>query len=103
MKPYDARVLEARSRSKEQQVRIGVVSHCRLYVTISPTTTGEPYTLERTRKGWTCTCAGYHWTGCCKHLGSLQRRAEREGWNFGVVAPRVPEVPTQGGRDATRG
>lgn len=98
MKTFDARVLEARARSKEQQVRIGVVSEARLYVTISPTTTGEPYTLERSKRGWTCTCAGYHWTGCCKHLAALERRAEREGWTFGIIASRTPELPTQKGR-----
>lgn len=92
-KPFSARTLEARARSKVEQVRIGVVSEARLYVTIGPTTTGTPYTLERLRKGWTCTCLGYQYTGCCKHLGALERRAEREGWPFGVIAPRPPEPP----------
>ena len=37
--------------------------------------------------GWACSCEGYLHTGCCKHLGAVERRAEREGWRFGQVAP----------------
>jgi hypothetical protein len=32
-------------------------------------------------------------TGCCKHLGAVERRAEREGWDFGAICPlhRAPK------------
>ncbi len=89
-KPFAARTIEARARAKLLHIRIAVVSEARRYVTISATTIGQPYDLIRTRHGWTCTCAGYHFTGCCKHLAQLERRAEREKWDFGRIAPRVP-------------
>ena len=40
-----------------------------------------------TPAGWACTCEGYLHTNCCKHLGALERRAAREGWAFGTIAP----------------
>lgn len=93
-KPLEARQIEARSRARNLGIRIAVVSHARHYVTISPTTTGRPYDLTRTRHGWACTCLGYAHTGICKHLGQLERRAERENWEFGRVAPRYPLTST---------
>ena len=49
--------------------------------------TGTLYTIQRTPAGWACSCDGYLHTGCCKHLGAVERRAAREGWRFGTVAP----------------
>ena len=49
--------------------------------------TDETYTLQRTPAGWACSCLGFYHTGCCKHLGQVERRAEREGWSFGAVCP----------------
>ena len=48
---------------------------------------GTVYTIARTPVGWACSCLGYFHTGCCKHLGAVQRRADRDGWPFGVIAP----------------
>jgi hypothetical protein len=38
----------------------------------------------------------------CKHVAAVERRAEREGWDFGAVAP--PTKPTGDGQpvDTTR-
>ena len=48
---------------------------------------GTVYTIERTPAGWACSCEGFAFTGMCKHLGAVERRAEREGWPFGAIAP----------------
>ena len=48
---------------------------------------GTVYTIERTPVGWACSCLGYEHTGVCKHIGAVERRAEREGWPFGTIAP----------------
>lgn len=85
-KPPTARQVEARARAKTLHVRVAVVSHARAYATKSATT-GETYRIERTRDGWRCSCLGYDHTGMCKHLGQVERRAEREGWDFGRICP----------------
>ena len=86
-KPQPARQLEARARARALGVRVEVVSEARRYTTRSQSNPGEVYTLKRTPVGWACSCLGYEHTGCCKHLGAVERRAEREGWSFGSVAP----------------
>lgn len=86
-KPQPARELEARARAKSLRVRVAVVSEARSYVSISQSQPGITYRIERSRHGWSCECEGYRFTGCCKHLGAVERRSEREGWPFGVVAP----------------
>ena len=85
-KPQSVRQLEARARAKTLGVKVAVVVEARHYTTRSQTT-GEPYTLKRTPVGWACGCQGYYHTGICKHLAPLERRAEREGWTFGAIAP----------------
>jgi len=79
--------LEARARARTLGVRVAVVSEARRYVTASQSQPGTTYTIERTPAGWACSCEGYLQTGICKHLGQVERRAEREGWAFGIVAP----------------
>lgn len=86
-KPQEARELEARSRARALGVRVAVVSEARRYVTTSQSQPGVVYALERTPAGWACSCEGYLHTGVCKHLGAVERRSEREGWEFGAVAP----------------
>ena len=86
-KPIEARELEARARAKKLGVRVAVVSHARRYASASRSQPGTLHRLQRTAAGWVCTCEGYFHTGCCKHLGAVERRAEREGWDFGGVAP----------------
>lgn len=86
-KPLAARVVEARARAKQLSVRVAVVSEARSYVSHSQTQPGITYRIERSRHGWSCECQGYLYTGCCKHLAAVARRADREGWNFGKVAP----------------
>lgn len=86
-KPQPARELEARSRARVLGVKVAVVSEARRYVAASQSAPGTLYTIERTPVGWACECEGYLQTGCCKHLGAVERRSEREGWRFGVVAP----------------
>ncbi len=82
-KPAPARQLEARARARTLGVRVAVISEARRYVTHSQSEPGVTYTVERTPAGWACSCLGYFHTGCCKHLGQVERRAEREGWPFG--------------------
>jgi hypothetical protein len=97
-KPIEARTIEARTRARSLGVRVRVVSPGRVYRTRSQSHPREAYTLARTSEGWTCSCEGYAYTGCCKHLGQLVRRAEREGWQFGRIAPRPApwsDVPTK--------
>ncbi len=86
-KPQEARELEARARAKRLGVRVAVVSEARQYVSASQSTPGTVHTMQRTAAGWVCGCDGYLHTGCCKHLGAVERRAEREGWDFGAICP----------------
>ena len=86
-KPQPARQLEARARARTLGVRVEVVSEARQYRTRSQSNPGEVYTIARTPAGWACSCLGFYHTGCCKHLGQVERRAAREGWPFGTVAP----------------
>ena len=85
-KSLSARTLEARNRSRITGVRVEQVIAARHYRTRSQTEPGVTYNLDRTAQGWTCECRGYFYTGCCKHLGALARRSEREGWDFGRIA-----------------
>ena len=86
-KPQEARQLEARARARNLGVKIAVVSEARRYCTASQSQPGTVYTIERTPVGWACECEGYLNTNCCKHLGAVERRSEREGWAFGKIAP----------------
>ncbi len=86
-KPPEARQLEARARARTRGVKVAVVVEARRYVTASQQQPGVVYAIERTPAGWACSCQGYEHTGMCKHLGAVERRAEREGWPFGVIAP----------------
>ena len=86
-KPPAARQLEARARARTLGVKVAVVSEARRYVSAAQSQPGALYAIERTPVGWACSCAGYELTGICKHLGQVERRAEREGWPFGTVAP----------------
>jgi hypothetical protein len=98
-KPPSARQCEARARARSLRVRVAVVSEARAYVSLSQSRPGVTYRIERTRHGWGCTCEGYRWSGMCKHLGAVERRSEREGWQFGVIAP--PWTTTQRAGSAT--
>ena len=86
-KPQEARELEARARAKRLGVRVAVVVEASRYVTASQSQPGAIYVQQRTPAGWACSCDGYLHTGVCKHLGQVERRAEREGWDFGAVCP----------------
>ena len=86
-KPQEAREIEARMRAKRLGVRVAVVSEARSYCSASQSQPGTTHTMQRTPAGWVCSCEGFMFTGCCKHLGQVERRAEREGWDFGAVAP----------------
>ena len=86
-KPLAARQVEARSRAKAKGVRVAVVSEARSYISISQSQPGMTYRIERGRHGWGCECDGFRFTGMCKHVAQVERRAEREGWAFGKVAP----------------
>ncbi len=86
-KPQDARAIEARARARSCGVRIAVVVEARRYCTPARSEPGTTYTIARTPVGWACSCPGYFYTGVCKHLGAVVRRAEREGWAFGTIAP----------------
>ena len=85
-KPQPARQLEARARARTLGVRVAVVVEARRYVTASQSQPGTVYAIERTPAGWACSCDGYLHSGMCKHLGQVERRAEREGWAFGQLA-----------------
>lgn len=87
VKPQAARQLEARARAKRLGVRVAVVVEARSYVSASQGAAGKTYRIERCRHGWSCECDGYLYTGVCKHLAGVERRAEREGWDFGRIAP----------------
>ena len=86
-KPPAARQLEARARARTLGVKVAVVSEARRYVSASQSQPGALYVIERTPVGWACSCPGYEHTGVCKHIAAVERRAEREGWAFGAVAP----------------
>ena len=92
-KPPAARQLEARARARHLGVRVAVVSEARQYVAASQSVAGDVYSIQRTPVGWACSCEGYEHTGVCKHLGAVERRSEREGWRFGVVAPLATVAP----------
>ena len=85
-KPAEARQLEARAHARTRGVKVAVVSEARRYVAASQQQPGVVYAIERTPAGWACSCEGFLYTGCCKHLGAVERRSEREGWPFGHVA-----------------
>ncbi len=86
-KPQGAREIEARGRARALGVRVAVVVEARRYCAASQSEAGTTYTIALTPVGWACSCQGYFHTGCCKHLGAVQRRAAREGWAFGGIAP----------------
>jgi len=100
-KPQEARQCEARARARTLGVRVAVISEARSYISASQTTPGVTYRIERARHGWTCECEGYRFSGMCKHIGAVERRAAREGWSFGTVCPlpgnvtpiRIPLTP----------
>jgi hypothetical protein len=93
LKPIDTRTIEARGRARALGVRVQAVAPARHYRAHSQCQPGMIYDLLRTRGGWTCSCDGWTHTGCCKHLGQLVRRAEREGWAFGAIARPARGMP----------
>ncbi len=99
-KPQAARRIEARARAKRLGVRVAVVVEARSYLSASQSTPGTAYRIERCRHGWSCECDGFLFTGSCKHLAAVERRAEREGWDFGQVAP-LAQTATGGVHDAS--
>lgn len=91
-KPLSARRLEARSRARMKGVRTYVVEPERCYYTFSQSNPNVVYHQTREPEGWECECLGFIYTNCCKHLGQLERRSEREGWSFGRIARHdIPE------------
>ena len=86
-KPQEARAIEARARARCCGVRVAVIVEARRYCTPARSEPGTTHTIARTPVGWACSCPGYFYTGVCKHLGAVARRAEREGWAFGTIAP----------------
>ena len=91
-KPQAARQLEARARAKRLGVRVAVVVEAGSYLSASQSTPGMSYRIERCRHGWSCECDGFLFTGICKHLAAVERRAEREGWDFGTIAPLTQAI-----------
>jgi hypothetical protein len=87
LKPQEAREIEARARARQLRVRVSVVAEAQSYLSSSRSRRGVTYSIQRTPAGWACSCQGYLHTGACKHLGQVERRSEREGWEFGTVAP----------------
>ena len=83
----EARELEARARARRLRVKVAVVVEASRYVTASQSTPGAIYVQQRTPAGWCCSCDGFLFTGCCKHLGQVERRSERDGWDFVAIAP----------------
>jgi hypothetical protein len=84
-------------RSFDKRVRVRVVTPRASYTTRSQTDrslyrlrrvtdlTGDGEIVDR----WLCDCPGFRYSGCCKHLGALERRATREGWQLsypGIVS-----------------
>lgn len=88
-KPQEARFIEAQVRAKNLSVKIYVEVEARAYFTKSQSEAGVTYRMVRSGQGWTCECQGFTYTGSCKHIGALARRAMREGWSFGSIAPRM--------------
>jgi len=86
-KPQEAREIEARMRARRLGVRVAVVSEARSYVSASQSQPGTVHSMQRTPAGWVCSCEGFMFTGCCKHCAAVERRAEREGWDFGAICP----------------
>jgi hypothetical protein len=86
LKSLEARELEARGRARSLGVRVQVIRPGREYITRSQSRQNVTYRISRTADGWACGCEGFHYTGCCKHLGAVERRAAREGWPFGRIA-----------------
>src|SRR5688500_12559936 len=91
-RPFAARQIEARGRARHLGVRVEVVAPGRHYLSRSQSEPDAVHALTRTPIGWSCTCPGFAFTGCCKHLGQVERRSEREGWAFGRIAPRPQSV-----------
>jgi len=87
VKSQEAREIDARARARRLRVRVTVVDEGQSYICGSRSRRGVTYTIQRTPVGWACSCQGYLHTGACKHLGQVERRSEREGWEFGLVAP----------------
>ena len=86
-KPQEARELDARARAKRLGVRVAAVVHGSRYCSASQSTPGAVYVQQRTPAGWACSCDGFLYTGVCKHLGQVERRCERDGIDFGAIAP----------------
>lgn len=87
-RPQEARQIEARARARQRGVRVEVIEKGRAYRTLSQSQPGTVYSITRERDGWRCECPGFVYTGVCKHLGQVERRSEREGWDFGRISPR---------------
>ena len=66
---------------------MAVLVQARRYCAHAQSEPGTVYTIERTPVGWACSCLGYEHTGVCKHIGAVERRADREGCAFGIIAP----------------
>jgi hypothetical protein len=90
LKAIEARTVEAQARAHDRHVRVIMLRPESHYKTRSQTDAYQWYELIKTPHGWTCGCKGWTYTGCCKHLGQLARRAMREGWTFGAIA-RPPQ------------
>ncbi len=86
-KPQEAREIEARARAKRLGVKVAVVVEASRYVAASQSTPGTVYVQQRTPAGWACSCDGYMMTGVCKHIAQVERRSERDGWDFGAICP----------------
>ena len=88
LKPIAARQIEARARALTNRARIVRLIDQQAYVAKSQTTLAEYHLMRDRSHRWTCECDGYRYTGCCYHLGQLERRAEREKWAGGFrLAP----------------
>lgn len=79
-RPLAARETEAVCRAKQLGVRVTVVTSGVHYITASQSRPDVVHELVRTADGFRCSCEGYTYTGMCRHLGALARRAMREGW-----------------------
>lgn len=89
-KPASARFIEARGRAYDNRVRVYEVEPGYCYWTKSQSGHGV-YHVTRGPEGWECECDGYYYTGVCKHIAQVERRAEREGWRFGTIAAVIRE------------
>lgn len=92
LKSIEAREIEARGRARHLGVRVQVVRQAREYSSRSQSRPGVVYRIARTSAGWSCGCDGFTYTGVCKHVAAVERRAEREGWTFGTIARPEPTV-----------